>query len=234
MYLLIGSIFPVIIFLYVIYQKDHHREPYKLLLFCLLGGCASVILSLLVSIPVSFLSSNLNSPLFSSFNISFFQAAIPEELAKFVVLYVLIWKHKEFNQYYDGIVYAVFVSLGFALIENILYVYNYGAGVIVPRALLAVPGHGLFAVLMGYYFSLARFQTKPLRNKYLLLSLTLPIVFHGLYDFVLFYIKLGAAKGLLLSLLLGFFAWVVIKLWRMGIYKITKHLKNDHINLQNI
>ena len=95
------------------------------------------------------------------------------------------------------------------------------------RAALAVPGHGLFAVLMGYYFSLARFYEGTKRNEYIFKSLALPIIFHGAYDFLLFYMgKISDNIGMILILLI-IFAWLVIKLWRRGIHKIKMHLERD-------
>ncbi len=103
------------------------------------------------------LGTHLSHPFAKSFFDSFFLAAIPEEISKWLVLYWIVWKSREFDEHYDGIIYAVFVSLGFALVENIMYVVNRGMGVALIRAVLSVPGHGSFGVLMGYYFSLAKF-----------------------------------------------------------------------------
>jgi RsiW-degrading membrane proteinase PrsW (M82 family) len=227
MVLLIASVFPVIIFLYIIYQKDHEKEPLGLLIKCLLGGCFSTLLSFILSIPLGKLSGFFPGALLSSFHSSFFEAAIPEEIAKFSVLYFFIWKSKELNHHYDGIVYSVFVSLGFALIENVLYVFQGGWGVAIARAALAVPGHGLDAVLMGYYFSLARFYEGTKRNQYLFKSIALPIMFHGAYDFLLFYMGKSSDNIVLILILLIAFAWLLIKLWRRGIYKIKMHLERD-------
>jgi RsiW-degrading membrane proteinase PrsW (M82 family) len=227
MILLIASVFPVVIFLHVIYQKDHEKEPISLLLKSLFGGCLSVLLSFLMSGPLSTLSAFFPGALMSSFHKSFLLAAIPEEIAKFAVLYFLIWKSSAFNHHYDGIVYAVFVSLGFALVENVLYVFQGGMSVAIGRAVLAVPGHGLFGVLMGYYFSLARFHENPKRRQYLLKGLFIAILFHGGYDFLLMYMSSSADNALLLVFLLIGFAWLVIKLWKKGISKIKKHIELD-------
>lgn len=229
---LIASISPVIIFLYLIYRKDHEKEPWKLLLLCLVGGMFSTLLSLFLSLPASKLAPLFPGDFLSSLHLSFFTAAIPEEVAKFAVLYWAIWKRPEFDHHYDGIIYAVFVSLGFALVENLLYVFEGGLGVAFFRAILAVPGHGFFAVLMGYYFSLARFHENPKRRQYLIEALVLPILFHGGYDFFLFYMtKSGSASPLLALVLLVLFTALVIKLWRRGIKKIGLHLENDRNTL---
>ena len=227
MILLIASVFPVVIFLYMVYQKDHEKEPIPLLMKSLLGGCFSIVISLLISSVLSKLSVFFTGAFLSSLHSAFLEAAIPEEIAKFTVLYFIVWKSRELNDHYDGIVYAVFVSLGFALVENVLYVFQGGMSVAIARAVLAVPGHGLFGVLMGYYFSLARFHENPKRRQYLLKGLILAILFHGGYDFILMYMSSAADKPLLLVLLLIGFAWLVIKLWKKGISKIKKHLELD-------
>ena len=121
MTLLIASITPVIIFLYTIFKKDKNKEPLSLLAKCFLGGFASIIITLIIDIPLIPIGESISSPFFKSFFDAFFVAAIPEELSKFVILYWLVWKSKYFDEYYDGIVYAIFVSLGFAMIENSMF-----------------------------------------------------------------------------------------------------------------
>ena len=228
MTLLIASAFPVIIFLYMIYQKDHEKEPLSLLLKCLFGGCLCTFLSLSMSLPLGQLDGLFQGNFLEAFHQAFLQAAIPEEVAKFGVLYFFVWKSRELNHHYDGIVYSVFVSLGFALIENILYVFEGGLSVAFMRAILAVPGHGLDGVLMGYYFSLARFHEGKKRKEYLILSLAVPIIFHGAYDFLIFYsVKTADFNPVLATFILVIFAGLVILLWRRGIAKIKKHLQKD-------
>ena len=226
MTLLIASVFPVVIFLYMIYQKDHEKEPISLLLKCLFGGCLSILLSLLMSLPVGNLIGEFQGNFLSSLQKSFLLAAIPEEIAKFVMLYLFVWKSRELNHHYDGIIYSVFVSLGFALIENILYVFKGGFGVAFMRAVLAVPGHGFFGVLMGYYFSLARFHTGEKRKEFLIKSLVIPIIFHGAYDFLLFYMSVSDNVFLAVFLLIAFAVFVIL-LWRKGLAKIKQHLERD-------
>jgi len=227
MSLLIASITPVMIFLYLIYRKDRVKEPLKLLAKCFFGGFLSLALALLIDEPIAPFGESMSNPFFKSLYEAFLVAAAPEEFAKIVVLYWLVWKSKDFDQHYDGIIYAVFVSLGFALVENILYVFEGGMGVAMLRAVLAVPGHGFFAVLMGYYFSLARFHEGPERRKYLILSLAFPILFHGLYDFALMYAGEEDVDPFIIILLIILFTYVVIRLWRVGFKKIGLHLQKD-------
>ena len=234
MTLLIASITPVLIFLYLIFKKDKNKEPIGLLAKCFFGGFLSIIIALIIGVPMMKIGTAFQSPLFKSFYEAFFVAAIPEEFAKFIILYWIIWKSKFFDEHYDGIIYAVFVSLGFALVENILYVSGKGIGIAFIRAILAVPGHGLFAVAMGYFLSLAKFNKQTNVQKYLVLSLVVPMGLHGTYDFLLMYISsLTEADAGFAVILLLIFTVFIIFLWRFGIKKIkiavAKDITNDII-----
>jgi RsiW-degrading membrane proteinase PrsW (M82 family) len=111
--------------------------------------------------------------------------ALPEELAKFMMLKLYAYKQPEYDEPFDGIVYAVMVGMGFATAENIMYVYEYGVATGVIRMFLAVPAHATFAIIMGYFMGKARFSAS--RERYLLVAgLAWAIVFHGSYDFFLF------------------------------------------------
>ncbi len=226
---LLASITPVIIFLYLAYQKDHIKEPPILLAKCFFGGFLAVVLAFFIDIPLVMVltSGSIRSPLLQSLYDAFVVAAAPEELAKFTILYWIIWRNKAFDHYYDGILYAVFISLGFALVENILYVFDGGLRVALIRGVFAVPGHGFFAVLMGYYFSLARFHEGRERRQILLKSLALPILFHGLYDAALFYSAAEGTHPLIITVVLVFFTLLVIRLWQLGFRKISLHHQKD-------
>ncbi len=212
----------------MIYKKDTIKEPWTLLAKCFSGGIFlavifSLALSLLVIPDISF-----NNPLLNAFYDAFFGAAIPEEIAKFVILYFITWNSKEFNQYYDGIIYAVYVSLGFALTENIFYVIDGGFGVALGRAILAVPGHGFFGIAMGYYYSIARFSSFDNYNKYLAFSLLSAIILHGIYDFILMYAGADSLSEILILSLMIVFTVFIILLWRQGFKKIKKHIEKDN------
>jgi len=123
---------------------------------------------------------------------------------------------------------AVFVSLGFALIENILYVFQGGMTVAIARAFTAVPAHGFFAVIMGYYFSLSKFHADDDQRKgFLIKALLFPILVHGTYNFCLMYMSHENANPLLSLLLMLLFTIVVIGFWIIGIRKIKKHIQKD-------
>lgn len=147
------------------------------------------------------------------FSFAFFISAGLEEFFKWFIVYYVIFKHTLFDEPYDGIVYSVAVSLGYASLENVIYAlyHDFTLSVFLFRALIPVSGHALFGVLMGYYMGQAKFR--PERAKTLLaLSLLLPIVWHGLLDFIL----LTVASSWL---------WVIVPfmllLWSKGLWKVS-------------
>ena len=210
MVLLVIALAPVFIILIYIYVKDkYEKEPIKLLVKALLVG-------FIITIPIIFVEQFLSSLFASSsqsisaFYNAFVVASFTEESFKFVGLYLLIWSNKEFDERFDGIVYAVFISLGFAAAENILYVFEHGQTTGYLRAITAVPAHAIFGIMMGFYFSLAKFESeKTMLN--LLKALSIPLLFHGLYDFILM------VKEPLI--LIGFIPFLIF-LWIMGFRKI--------------
>lgn len=210
MVLLVIALAPVFIILIYIYVKDkYEKEPIKLLVKALLVG-------FIITIPIIFVEQFLSSLFASSSQAvsalydAFVVASFTEESFKFVGLYLLIWSNKEFDERFDGIVYAVFISLGFAAAENILYVFEHGQTTGYLRAITAVPAHAIFGIMMGFYFSLAKFESeKTMLN--LLKALSIPMLFHGLYDFILM------VKEPLI--LIGFIPFLIF-LWIMGFRKI--------------
>jgi len=193
--LLLIAILPVILLGIFIYKKDKNGEPKKLLAKLFIGGILSCFLTLLISsfmealFPI-FAADTENLTFLGLAIYVFIGIALVEEFSKFVFAYFISNNENSFDEIYDAIVYCVFVSLGFAAFENILYVYENGFGTGVLRALTAVPGHACDGVFMGYYLGLAKIASVnkniKLRNKNLLLSLIVPTLLHGIYDFCLF------------------------------------------------
>lgn len=227
MSLLIASILPVVILMvYFYYHDKYEKEPVKSLAKAFFGGILSVFLTLVLISTFSVPVLPNASQTYTAFAQSFGQAAIPEEISKFALLYLFIWRVKNFNEYYDGILYAVFVSLGFACLENIIYVMQYGMNVAISRALLAVPLHALCGVVMGYYFSLAKFTNQKLSN--LLKAVFFAILVHGIYDFILFflapYVEILPFVGVLSTVLVFVF---VGYMWKVSLRKIKLHVSNS-------
>jgi len=185
MNLLILSLAPVLIIAGYIYFRDkYEKEPLQLLIIALLAGALSVIPILFVELFLLSFAVYFNGLMAAAWK-AFVVAAFTEESFKFLALYMLIWKSREFNDKYDGIVYSVFISLGFAAVENVLYVFGGGVFTGIARAVTAVPAHAIFGITMGFYFGMARFYPKKedhLKRK----ALLIPILLHGIYDFILF------------------------------------------------
>jgi RsiW-degrading membrane proteinase PrsW (M82 family) len=228
---LIASITPVIIFLFLIYNKDSIKEPLGLLMKCFFGGFLSIILTLIIDEFLAPLGKGITSPFAQSCFDAFLQAGFPEEFSKLLILFWLVWSKKEFDQHYDGIIYAVFVSMGFAMVENLMYVYKGGMSVALMRAVLAVPGHGFFAVAMGYYFSLAKFHNGPKKGEFILKCLMVPAILHSLYDLGLMYASKEANDPLLAILLMIVSTVVVILFWKRGLKKIALHYQKDTVGI---
>lgn len=228
MSLFIAAIIPVAVFLYLIYRKDTKKEPIKLLVKCFLWGIVSAVPAVCLALILESDYSYENS-LVDAFNQAFLGAAIPEELMKFILLYYLIWKSLDFDQHYDGIIYAVFISLGFAAIENVMYVMDEDGGyeVALMRAFLSVPGHGFWGVIMGYFFSMAKFSQGAKRMRNLANSLFVPILLHGIFNSLLFYASGEDVSEFAAVLTMLIFVVFVIYFWRLGIRKIKKQIEKD-------
>ncbi len=109
--------------------------------------------------------------------------SVIEEFFKWFILFIAIYRHAEFSDPYDGILYGASISLGFATMENILYLLTFGVETAIIRAVLPVASHALFGVVMGYYFGRARFtQQKKKKRTFALLALLIPLLLHGLYN----------------------------------------------------
>ena len=201
LYLLALAIAPGIAICFYIYFKDkYEKEPIRLLVISFILGVLSVVPTLLLSELGTYFfgfeptSSNLIFSLISCV----IGIGLVEEFSKFIFVRYYAYKKIDFNEPFDGIVYCVMVSMGFATIENILYVAASGASTGWLRMFTAVPMHAVFAIVMGYYLGVQKsFGVKTAALQGLLLASLL----HGVYDFVLMYP--GIHPGLQL---LGFLA----------------------------
>lgn len=225
----IAALLPIVLLLWYIYKRDKWQpEPIGQMLKAFFLGITSVILSLFISIPsgaIGLYPAEATS-IAGAISVAFFGAAIPEELAKFFILWLFLRKNRHFNEKMDGIVYAVCVSLGFAALENIMYLTsNYEEWLVtgISRALFAVPGHFCFGILMGYYYSLAKFYPCK-RQSHWTLALAAPILAHGAYDSILFICNVSPEISTLLIIAFLFFCH---KLWKYGSKKIDEHLERD-------
>jgi len=184
MAILLASLAPVFIILFYIYFRDKYdREPLGLLIKSLVVGMLIVIPIVVVERLLVAVMPPIGKVPAAAYN-AFLVAGSTEEVFKFLALYLLVWKSPSFDEKFDGIVYAVFVSLGFAAVENVLYVLEGGYQTAIVRAITAVPAHALFGITMGYYLGIARMYSE-LRKEYLRKAILIPILLHGIYDFIL-------------------------------------------------
>lgn len=180
--ILAAAIAPGVALLAYFYWKDRYdTEPLSMVLKMFLTG-------VLIVLPIMIVQRGLMIWLGDSpFAFSFIISAGVEEFFKWFVLYHIIYNHTEFDEPYDGIVYATAVSLGFATLENVMYAFGEPAtfGTLLIRALLPVSGHALFGVFMGYFMGRAKFREGPKVRLFLWISFLFPLFWHGLYDFIM-------------------------------------------------
>ncbi len=227
---LISAVLPVLILLCFIYKKDRLQpEPIGKLAWVFFVGCLSVV-------PASLMEMFLGAftpfdPVAGGLFTGYVVAGFSEELCKLLLLLWVIWKSPYFDEYFDGIVYAVFLSMGFACIENIMYVFSSEAPMYIAltRGLLAVPAHFLFAVIMGYHLALAKFDL-PNRRTHLLHALLYPVLLHGTYDALLMVsdaFTQGTDNEMTIGVVLSGVLTIVfivfdILMWRWGIKRIKR------------
>jgi len=228
---LILAITPILIVLFYVFLKDkYEQEPLSLLILSVFLGCLLVFPAIIIKAQMNYEFSNI---FFNCLYKAFILSGFIEESLKFLVFFVLIWFNKNFNEKFDGIVYAVYISMGFAAVENFYYIYNSEylfqskLDVAFSRAILSIPLHALCGVAMGYYFSKAKFE---LKNTYLILALIIPVFSHGLYNFFVIFENNFLENSLKITFLL-----VILQYWRVGFKWIKEHsedsaFKNEDFN----
>lgn len=200
-FVLISALTPVAVALWYIFKKDSVQpEPAKWLAKAFVYGVLSALLSFVFSTPASLifnleLNINAYTSVIKSFTGAFVIAAIPEEFAKFIMLWLLLRKNPFYDEKFDGIVYAACIGMGFAGLENVIYLFQgiedgSWVGIGIGRALFSIPGHLFFAILMGYYYSIYHFGVdKSVKAKTMILIA--PIMAHGIYDGILFCLNIN-------------------------------------------
>ena len=227
MILFAASVLPVILIGLYIYKKDKQKEPTKLLISLFIGGIGSCFITFILSGILGFIFPSLNienetTNLINLLLQVFIGVALVEEFSKWIILYRVSYKNSAFDELYDALLYGMFVALGFACFENLLYVYSAGLGTAISRAISAVPGHVCDGMFMGYFLGLSKmghlYNDKKKERINLALSLIVPTIMHGIYDYCLFANK---------AIFIGIFIIFVICLY---IYVIRKIKKISSIN----
>ena len=231
------TFFPILLIAILTYYKDKDKEPIHILLLLFLLGIVScfivMILSLLLSKFIPFMKLRRQDMDFINIILySFIGVALLEEICKWIFVYFKGYKHKEFEETYDIIIYSIFVSLGFAFFENCLYIVNTNPRIlpVILRTLSSVPGHVCNSIFMGYYLSMAKQfnyqKNKKLEKQNIILSIIVPTILHGIYDFFI----MSGYKILIIT----FFVFIII-LYIISIKKLQKISKYNHkIEKENI
>lgn len=225
MTLLALAIAPVFIIIFYIFIKDkYEKEPKRLLVYnFLLGAIVSIMITTLLYIIIDIpLPLKNHDSVFEQFIKAFFVVGLSEEFSKYIIIRYYSQPHEEYNEPFDGIVYAVMVSMGFAATENVMYVLQGGMEVAIIRAFTAVPAHATFAILMGYFMGKAKFS----KNRVFLnlTGLFFAVLFHGAYDFFLF---IDFIPGIWIGAFISLFIGIVF-----ARKAIRKHQFNSHFNIQ--
>ena len=227
--LFIIAVTPAISIALAVYLSDRYdREPISLLFKTFALGALSVIPT--AAVETLLIRVNIFPGLLGVAFMTFIVAGLTEEFFKRAVVLKYIYNNRHFNEKLDGIVYAVFSALGFATVENIMYVvfrFSNNPYVGLYRGLLSVPAHAIFGVTMGYYLSLAKFSLNEEEEKlYLRKSLFIPVILHGIFNFILM-----ANIPALASLLIPY----VIYLWWTNQKKLNHYInesekRHDRLN----
>ena len=221
-----AALLPAILLLLFIWKKDPKKEPFKQLLKAFLYGVGICIPVVFVELGVNWLifGDAVPATLLAVTTEAFVEAALVEETFKLIALWLVLRKNPYFDEHFDGIVYAVCVGLGFAAIENVLYVVgseDWGI-VAIMHALLAVPGHYAFAVLMGYYYALYHFVDRSVKNA--IAVLLVPVMAHGIYDLLCMSGGIAPELGVLVFIGLIYFC---IKMHRVAYAHLNTLIEKD-------
>ncbi len=224
MQLLLATILPSILIISFFVYSDKFKEPRSEIIKVFIYG-------ILITIPAYFLNTFLSNFFYENTRVgeglisSFLTAAPVEEGLKLFVLYYFVYKMKDFNEPLDGIVYGVTVSLGFATLENIYYVYlladyfdTSSMSLALVRSFSAVPAHAVFGLFMGYFFMKYSFVKK---GDNLFFAFIIPFALHGCYN-------LFTISNFLVSLALILISWIVGLRLFSGLKKTQKRKKREN------
>ena len=229
--LITAAVVPAVVLLILVYRTDRlEPEPPGLLLSLVGLGAAAILPALLAELLggaiLGWVLPNAETDPGQYFLYqlleNFLVVALAEEGFKYLALKLRTWRSPHFNCQYDAVVYAVFVSLGFALLENIFYVINGGISTALLRAVLSVPGHACFGVFMGVFYGVAKrasiYGDELRSRRWRFLGILVPVLLHGTYDF------LASADNILATLV---FLAFVIGMFVISFLQIKKSAARD-------
>ena len=222
---LTAALLPAILLLLYIWKKDTKKEPTSWLAKAFLWGIACTIPAGILEIGICYIlfgEGGEPSSILGNIVNAFIAVAIPEEGFKLLALWLVLRKNPYFDEHFDGIVYAVFVGLGFAAFENIGYVFAHGIPVAISRALFSVPGHYANAILMGYFYSMYHFVNRSPKVKACILLA--PVLTHGIFDACIFSITIDLTTAAVAAII---FIVFFVKLQKFASKKVTALVERD-------
>lgn len=182
---------PVVVLMIYIYKKDRvEKESMRLLIKLVLMGVLSTFLAVIMESVGGMLIPFAPKTVSYYAVDAFLVVGFSEEFSKYIFMKKATWRNPEFNCSFDAVVYAVFVSLGFAAFENIMYCFQFGMATAIVRAVTSIPGHAAFGVFMGIYYGFAKKAElagdKRRSGHYRRKAVWMPMLVHGFYDFLAF------------------------------------------------
>ena len=215
--ILSAAIAPGLALLSYFYMRNQMAtEPRKTLLQAFVFG-------MLITFPIMFIQYVIQeeNAITNVFILEALFSSSLEEFFKWFVIFSLIFRHIEFDDPYDGILYGASVSLGFATVENVLYLISFGIDTAFLRALLPVSSHALFGVVMGYYFGKSKFEKNNKEKEYLLLSLFIPVFLHIIYNTIL---EIEGYWVYLIGPFMLFLWWLALRKVKLAHQHLIQHL----------
>ena len=189
--LIAAAVIPAVVLMVKVYTSDRiEKESEGLLIKLIEAGILSALLASIEETVGQWILAGLVPKESPAFNVIMFfvVVAVSEESSKYLFMKKRTWNNPEFNCQYDGVVYAVFVSLGFALLENIKYIFTFGMSIALVRALTAIPGHLCFSIYMGVFYGAARRASNRGEGSasfvLRIFAIIIPAIIHGAYDFI--------------------------------------------------
>lgn len=182
------AVIPGLVIIIYIYGKDKvEKEPINLIFrLMIFGALCCYVAGTMERIIMAFLPAYPSGSLLYALTNAFLVAGLCEELVKFLALRLGSWRHPSFNYRFDGIVYGVSVAVGFAILENVMYVFSYGFQTAIVRAFTAVPLHAFCGAVMGICYSYSKKASidgnRGASVGYGLLAYLIPLTIHGIYD----------------------------------------------------
>lgn len=210
--------------IYFFLKDQYNREPRRHLAVSFFLGFLSALIAVAAEyFLIGYFDIQPARSVVSAIIMAYPIVALMEEWSKYIMVRYYAFPKPEFDEPFDGIVYAVMVSMGFATIENIAYVMQTGYTTAIMRMFLSVPAHASFAIIMGYYLGKAKFGGKR-RTLLLLTGLFWAVFWHGTYDLFLFLqenemVNLYVSDGLLFGGALLSFLWAI----RLSAKAIREH-----------